>query len=93
MSVITQMLQRITTTAQTAMAVVDNNRDVARTRFFTAPQRGICSEFSPQSRPARSRSEPVTAMVIPSWPMSEESRSGSQFLEPAKDHGQRDARC
>ena len=54
MSVITQMLQRVITMAQTAMAVVDNHRDAARTRFFTAPHRGICSEFSPQSRPARS---------------------------------------
>jgi hypothetical protein len=30
MSVITQMLHRIATMAQTAMAVVDNHRDVAR---------------------------------------------------------------
>jgi hypothetical protein len=33
MSVITQMLQRVVTMAQTAMAVVDNHRDAARTRF------------------------------------------------------------
>jgi hypothetical protein len=46
MSVITQMLPRVVTMAQTAMAVVDNHRDVARTRFFTAPHRGICSEFT-----------------------------------------------
>jgi hypothetical protein len=37
MSVITQMLQRIATMAQTAMAVVDNHHDVARTRFFHGP--------------------------------------------------------
>jgi hypothetical protein len=48
MSVITQMLQRVVTMAQTAMALVDNHRDAARTIFFTAPHRGICSEFSPQ---------------------------------------------
>jgi hypothetical protein len=54
MSVITQMLQRVVTMAQTATAVGDNHRDAARTRFFTAPHRGICSEFSPQSRSARS---------------------------------------
>jgi hypothetical protein len=53
MSVITQMLQRVVTMAQTAMAVVDNHRDVARTRFITAPHRRICSEFSPQSRSVR----------------------------------------
>jgi hypothetical protein len=53
MSVITQMLQRIATMAQTAMAVVDNHRDVARACFITAPHRGICSEFSPQSRSVR----------------------------------------
>jgi hypothetical protein len=53
MSVITQMLQRVATMAQTAMALVDYHRDAARTRFFTAPHRGICSEFSPQSRSVR----------------------------------------
>ena len=53
MSVITQMLQRVVTMAQTAMAVVDNHRDVARTCFITAPHRRICSEFSPQSRSVR----------------------------------------
>jgi hypothetical protein len=53
MSVITQMPQDIVTLAQTASAVVDNHRDVARTCFFTAPHRGICSEFSPQSRSVR----------------------------------------
>jgi len=53
MSVITQMLQRVVTMAQTAMAVVDNHRDVARTRFITASHRRICSEFSPQSRSVR----------------------------------------
>jgi hypothetical protein len=47
MSVITQMLQRVVTMAQTTMAV-DDHRDVARICFFTAPHRGICSEFSPQ---------------------------------------------
>jgi hypothetical protein len=41
MSVITQMLQRVITMAQTAMAVVDNHRGAARTRFFTAPDRGV----------------------------------------------------
>jgi hypothetical protein len=53
MSVIIQMLQRIAAMAQTAMALVDNHRDAARTCFFTAPHRGICSEFSPQSRSVR----------------------------------------
>jgi hypothetical protein len=53
MSVITQMLQRIVTMAQTASAVLDNHRDLARTYFFTAPHRGTCSEFSPQSRSVR----------------------------------------
>jgi hypothetical protein len=37
MSVITQMLQRVVTMAQTAMAMVDTHHDVARTCFFTAP--------------------------------------------------------
>jgi hypothetical protein len=53
MSVITQMLQRVITMAQTAMAVVDNHRGAAGTRFFTAPDRGGCSVFNPQSRPVR----------------------------------------
>jgi hypothetical protein len=43
MSVITQMLQRVVTMAQTAMAVVDNHRDAARTRGvvhnFLSPRR------------------------------------------------------
>jgi hypothetical protein len=38
MSVITQMLQRVATMAQTAMAVVDNHRDVARTCVFDRPR-------------------------------------------------------
>jgi hypothetical protein len=50
---ITQMVQRVVTMAPTASAVLDNHRGAARTRFFTAPHRGICSEFSPQSRPVR----------------------------------------
>jgi hypothetical protein len=53
MSVITQMLQRVVTMAQTAMAVVDNHRGAAPTRFFTAPDRGGCSVSNPQSRPLR----------------------------------------
>jgi hypothetical protein len=50
---ITQMLQRVVTMAQAAMAVVDNHRGAARTRFFTAPDRGVCSVFNPQSSPVR----------------------------------------
>jgi hypothetical protein len=34
---ITQMLQRVVTMAQTASAVVDNHRDVARTYFLHGP--------------------------------------------------------
>jgi hypothetical protein len=41
MSVITQMLQRIVTMAQTASAVLDNHRDLARTYFFTARIEGL----------------------------------------------------
>jgi hypothetical protein len=41
MSVITQMLQCVVTMAQAAMAVVDNHRGAARTRFFTVADRGF----------------------------------------------------